>query len=107
MATIQIDSDELAELIRPAVIKAISDIANEFQKEEIKMLSRRDIMRIFNVGESKGSYIMKQLPKVPGVGHHCVPEHWLEKWIDENIQWIEGETGYFGDFEKIDIKEVI
>lgn len=108
MATLQIDSEELAEAIGPAVREALKDIiGNLKQKDEIRMLSRQDIMDIFHVSPSKGSYIMKQLPKVKDVGHHCVPEHWLRKWIDENIKWVEGNTGYFGDFEKFDMDEVI
>lgn len=108
MATIQLDTDEIAEAIRPAIQRVLREVIREMQKnEEIKMLSRQDIMKIFGVSESKGSAIMKQLPKLPGVGHRCVPETWLRKWIDEHVQWVEQETGYFGDFEKLDLEEVI
>lgn len=105
MANIQIDTDEIAEIIRPAVEEAVKDATDKMQKTaEIKMLSRQDIMDLFHVSASKGSFIMKQLPKVEGVGHYCVPEHWLRKWIDENTKWITENTGYFGDFEKFDLE---
>lgn len=108
MATIQIESDEIAALIRPAVQEAIKDVVSELQKtKEIKMLGRKEIMQIFGCSGPVATQIMKQLPKVKDVGYKCVPEHWLRKWIDENIQWIEGNTGYFGDFEKSEFQEVI
>lgn len=108
MATIQLDSDELADAIRPAVQAAVTKTLHDLQKkDEIKMLSRQDIMKIFHVSESKASLIKRQLPKVEGVGFHDVPEHWLRKWIDQNIKWVEGNTGYFGDFEKLSELEVI
>ncbi|MCY9003306.1 DNA-binding protein [Peribacillus frigoritolerans] len=82
------------EVLRQEIKNAVTDVIQQNQLPP--MLTRKQLMQLFNIGETKTSELLNR-PDFPvfreaGV---LIPTHLLFKWIELNTRFVDENTSYF------------
>ncbi|MCM3168995.1 MULTISPECIES: DNA-binding protein [Peribacillus] len=86
--------ENFREVLRQEIKNAMADVVQQNQLPP--MLTRKQLMQLFNIGETKTSELLSR-PDFPvfreaGV---LIPTHLLFKWIELNTRFVDENTSYF------------
>ncbi|MGE8079062.1 DNA-binding protein [Peribacillus loiseleuriae] len=86
--------DNFREMLREEIKNAVADVIRQNQLPP--MLTRKQLMELFNIGETKASELLNRsdFPVFREAGV-LIPTHMLFKWIEQHTRWFEDNTDYF------------
>lgn len=89
--------ERLKAMFKQAYDQGIADARKKYELPPL--LSRTQFMELVGIGPTKCNELFnrRDFPVNRELGHPKVPTHLLFKWIDENTEWIQENTTYFGD----------
>ncbi len=86
--------ENIREIFREEIKRSITEVLQQDQLPPL--LTRKQLMKLFNIGETKTSELINRsdFPVFREAGV-LVPTHLLFKWIEQHTRWVDENTSYF------------
>ncbi|OQM47550.1 hypothetical protein B6A27_00210 [Anoxybacillus sp. UARK-01] len=95
MIKFEISIDQIRQVIHEEVTKAVDEVMKYRQSQLPPMLTRKQLMELFNISQTKCSELLNRadFPVFREAGV-LIPTHLLFKWIEKNTRWVTENTDF-------------
>ncbi|EID42891.1 hypothetical protein B4168_2451 [Anoxybacillus flavithermus] len=92
----EINIDQIRQVIHEEVTKAVNEVTKYHQFQLPPMLTRKQLMELFNISQTKTSELLNRadFPVFREAGV-LIPTHLLFRWIEKHTRWVEENTSFF------------